>query len=190
MEAIERLDEDIELVRRIRMGDRPSYETFYSRYSALVFTTAFQVLNNQIDAEDVTQSVMFMIWEKSPMYDASRGRPSTWIVAMTRNKAIDRLRAVQRRVRLHERVQNEVSPEDFIEYRQASDELDTNEKGKLVRSAVMKLNKEQREVIEMAYFAGLTQQEIAVRLSQPLGTIKARIRRGMRLGLHGRLSLL
>jgi RNA polymerase sigma-70 factor, ECF subfamily len=179
VEATERLDDDIELVRRIGMGDRPSYEKFYTRYSALVFSTAYQVLNNQIDAEDVTQSVMFMIWEKSPMYDATRGRPSTWIVAMTRNKAIDRLRSVQRRMRLHERVQNEVKPEDFIEFRQASDELDANEKGKIVRSAVMKLNKEQREVIEMAYFSGLTQQEIAARLSEPLGTVKARIRRGM-----------
>lgn len=167
------------MIRQIGMGDRDSFAKFYSRYIGLVYSTAYRVLNNQSDAEDVAQDVMYMIWEKSPMYDASRGKPITWTVTMTRNKAIDKLRSVQRRFRLQEQVMNETDASDFVQDRGPTEDLDTAEKGKIVRSAVMKLSKEQREVVEMAYFAGLTQQEIAARLHEPLGTVKARIRRGM-----------
>lgn len=173
------LEDDIELIRRIGMGDRASFATFYQRYANLVFSTAYRVLNNSSDAEDVTQDVMFMIWEKSPMYDPARGKPITWAVTMTRNKAIDRLRSVQRRFRLQDEVEREADPQDMIQERRPVDELDAIEKGNIVRTAVMKLSREQREVIEMAYFGGLTQQEIAARLDEPLGTVKARIRRGM-----------
>ncbi|MDX2080787.1 MAG: sigma-70 family RNA polymerase sigma factor [Terrimicrobiaceae bacterium] len=180
MEATdENLENDIALIRKIGMGDRPSFEMFYQRYSNLVYSTAFRVLNNASDAEDVTQDVMFMIWEKSPMYDPARGKPITWAVTMTRNKAIDRLRSVQRRFRLQDEVEREANPQDFVQERRPVDELDAMEKGNIVRTAVMKLSREQREVIEMAYFGGLTQQEIAARLDEPLGTVKARIRRGM-----------
>lgn len=170
---------DAELIRRIGMGDRASFESFYNRYIGLVYSTAYRVLNNQNDAEDVAQDVMFMIWEKSPMFDPARGKPLTWALTMTRNKAIDRLRSVQRRFRLQDEVERETEPNDYIHDRIPADEIDSIEKGNLVRSAVMKLNKEQREVIELAYFGGLTQQEIAARLAEPLGTVKARIRRGM-----------
>lgn len=179
MDAADALQDDMELIRKIGLGDRDSFEDFYRRYSGLVYSTAYRVLNNQTDAEDVTQDVMFMIWEKSPMYDPARGKPITWAVTMTRNKAIDRLRSVQRRFRLQDEVEKEANPDDFIHERRPVDELDAMEKGNIVRTAVMKLSKEQREVIEMAYFGGLTQQEIAAKLREPLGTVKARIRRGM-----------
>lgn len=177
--TIDTIEEDIEMIRLIGTGHRESFAKFYARYIGLVYSTAYRVLNNQTDAEDVAQDVMYMIWEKSPMYDSTRGKPITWTVTMTRNKAIDKLRSVQRRFRLQEQVQNETDASDFVQDRGPTEDLDTAEKGQIVRSAVMKLSKEQREVIEMAYFAGLTQQEIAARLSEPLGTVKARIRRGM-----------
>lgn len=179
MEIDETIAADIELIQKIGMGDRASFETFYNRYIGLIYSTAFRVLNNQNDAEDVAQDVMFMIWEKSPMFDPARGKPLTWALTMTRNKAIDRIRSVQRRFRLQDEVEKETQADDFINHRRPADEIDALEKGNIVRSAVMKLNREQREVIEMAYFGGLTQQEIASRLEEPLGTIKARIRRGM-----------
>ena len=170
---------DIELIRKIGMGDYSAFETFYSRHIGLVFSTAFRVLNNRNDAEEVAQEVMFMVWEKSPMFDPLRGKPMSWALTMTRNKAIDRLRSVQRRFRLQDEVERESDPEDFVQAHGPGDELDAIEKGRTVRSAVMMLAREQREVIEMAYFGGLTQQEIAERLQEPIGTIKARIRRGM-----------
>jgi RNA polymerase sigma-70 factor, ECF subfamily len=176
---VESLD-DIELIQRIGVGDRECFEEFYNRHSSLVYSTAYKVLNNADDAEDVTQDVMFMVWEKSPMYEEARGKPLSWAITMTRNKAIDRLRSVQRRLRLKDDVEKETLPlqRGGLEERPA-DLLDAGETRQLVRSAVMKLNREQREVIEMAYFGGLTQQEISQRLKTPLGTVKARIRRGM-----------
>jgi len=161
------------------MGERASFETFYSRYIGLIYSTVFRVLNNGSDAEDVTQDVMFMIWEKSPMYDPARGKPLTWATTMARNKAIDRLRSVQRRLRLHDEVEKEVHGEGTPIFSSSVGNVESAEKGQIVRSAVLKLNKEQREVIELAYFGGLTQQEISTRLREPLGTVKARIRRGM-----------
>ena len=171
--------DDVELMQRIGTGDRASFEEFYRRHIALVFSTAFKILNNSSDAEDVTQEVMFMVWEKSPMYEVSRGKPLNWAVTMTRNKAIDRLRSIQRRLRLNDDAEREIAPPPRLGKDRPSDHLDSGEKQQIVRSAVMKLNREQRQVIEMSYFGGLTQLEISTRLKTPLGTIKARIRRGM-----------
>lgn len=171
--------EEIELIKRIGQGDRASFEKFYDRYAGVIFSTAYRVLNDQADAEDVTQEVFVMLWDKAAMYDSARGKPLTWAVTMTRNKAIDKLRSVQRRFRLRDEVEKEAQTEDFIVERKPFDELESIEKSHLVRNAVMKLNKDQREVIEMAYFSGLTQTEIAEQLNEPIGTVKARIRRGM-----------
>ena len=176
--SIDAID-DVELMQRIGTGDRASFEEFYRRHIALVFSTAFKILNNSSDAEDVTQEVMFMVWEKSPMYEVSRGKPLNWAVTMTRNKAIDRLRSIQRRLRLNDDAEREIAPPPRLGKDRPSDHLDSGEKQQIVRSAVMKLNREQRQVIEMSYFGGLTQLEISTRLKTPLGTIKARIRRGM-----------
>lgn len=161
------------------MGDRESYAEFYDRFSGLIYSTALRVLANEADARDVAQDVLFMIWEKAPMYDPSRGKPLTWAITMTRNKAIDRLRSHQRRSRLSDDFKREMGGEAAQVSSEPFEDLDSSEKGRILRSAVMRLNDEQREAIEMAYFSGMTQQEIASRLSQPLGTVKARIRRGM-----------
>jgi RNA polymerase sigma-70 factor (ECF subfamily) len=171
--------DDVDLMIRMGMGDRACFEEFYSRHIGIIYSTAYRVLNNQTDAEDVVQEVMFMLWEKSPMYEAARGKPLTWAVTMTRNKAIDRLRSLQRRLRLQDEVQMENPAADTIDNLTPAHALRTTEKNELVRSAVMKLSDEHREVIEMLYFGGLTQQEISDRLKKPLSTVKARIHRGM-----------
>jgi RNA polymerase sigma-70 factor (ECF subfamily) len=175
----EQVAEDVALIQQIGQGNRAAFEKFHRQYANLIFSTTFKVLNNQSDAEDVTQDVMFMLWEKSPMFDASRGKPLTWVTTMARNKAIDRLRSIQRRSRLHDEVECEAGREANVSFEQPADSMDSSEQGQIVRSAVMKLNREQRQVIEMSYFMGLTQQQISERINAPLGTVKARIRRGM-----------
>lgn len=171
--------EEVELILKIGQGDRNSFAEFYEKFSAVIVSTAFRVLNDHRDAEDVAQEVFSMIWEKASLYDPARGKPLTWVVTMTRNKSIDRLRSLQRRFRLRDELEKE-SDSGVVQMERAPfEEADAFERGKMVRSAVKKLSKEQREVIEMAYFSGLTQNEIAEELKQPLGTIKARIRRGM-----------
>jgi RNA polymerase sigma-70 factor (ECF subfamily) len=100
-------------------------------------------------------------------------------MTLTRNKAIDRLRAIQRRFRLKDQVEKETQVSGQIAVRNSADEVDAIEKSHIIQSAVLQLSKEQREAIELAFFSGLTQNEIAQELKQPLGTVKARIRRGM-----------
>ncbi|MBV8140672.1 MAG: sigma-70 family RNA polymerase sigma factor [Verrucomicrobia bacterium] len=173
------LEAEIELLRRIGEGDRKSFEEFYDRLSGLLFSTAYRVLNNQAAAEDVLQDVFIQIWEKAPLYNSSIGKPLTWAVTLTRNKAIDRLRSTQRRSRLQEKFQHESEIFEQFEHRSSFDAVVSVETSKLVRQALEKLSKDQRQVVELAFFSSMTQTEIAERLNQPLGTIKARIRRGM-----------
>ena len=170
---------EIELLQRVAQGDRPSFEALYDRFSGVLFSIAHRVLNNQEAAEDVLQDVFIQIWEKAPLYDPARGKPMTWAVTLTRNKAIDRLRSTVRRNRLQDDVQRESETFEQFDDRSSFDAMASGETKQLVRAAMQKLSPDQREAIELAFFSLLTQTEIAERLNEPLGTIKARIRRGM-----------
>ena len=173
------LDAEIALLRRVAEGDRRSFEELYDQFSGVLFSIANRVLNNQEAAEDVLQDVFIQIWEKAPLYDPTRGKPMTWAATMTRNKAIDRLRSTVRRNRLQDEVQREAETFEQFDDRSSFEAAASGDTSKLVREAIQKLSKDQREAIELAFFSSLTQTEIAERLNEPLGTIKARIRRGM-----------
>ena len=178
-DAAQQLDAEIALLRRIAQGDRRAFEELYDGFSGVLFSTAYRVLNNREAAEDVLQDVFIQIWEKAPLYDPARGKPLTWAVTLTRNKAIDRLRSTQRRNRLQDEVQRESETFAQFDDRSSFDAMASGETGQLVREAMQKLTQDQREAIELAFFSSLTQTEIAERLNEPLGTVKARIRRGM-----------
>jgi len=173
------LEAEIALLRRVAQGDRRGFEELYDRFSNVLFSTAFRVLNNQEAAEDVLQDAFVQIWEKAPLYDPSRGKPMTWAITLTRNKAIDRLRSTVRRNRLGDDLEREAKSQDQFDDRSSFDALATEDRGKVVREAIQKLSENQREAIELAFFSSLTQLEISERLNVPLGTVKARIRRGM-----------
>ena len=175
----QQLEAEIALLRRVAQGDRRGFEELYDRFSGVLFSTAYRVLNNQEAAEDVLQDVFIQIWEKAPLYDPTRGKPMTWAVTLTRNKAIDRLRSTVRRNRLQDDVEREAETFEQFDDRSSFDAVASGETSKLVREAIQKLSKDQREAIELAFFSSLTQTMIAERLGEPLGTIKARIRRGM-----------
>jgi len=170
---------EIALLRKIAQGDRRSFEELYDRFSGILFSTAYRVLNQQEAAEDVLQDVFIQIWEKAPLYDPERGKPITWAVTLTRHKAIDRLRSLQRRSRLQDEAQKESQTLEQFDGRSSYDAVSSAETAKLVRAALLSLTADQREAIELAFFSSLTQAEIAERLHEPLGTVKARIRRGM-----------
>jgi len=173
------LEAEIELLRQIGQGDRRSFETLYERFSGVLFSIAYRVLNNQEAAEDVLQDVFIQIWEKAALYDRTRGKPMTWAITLTRNKAIDRLRSAQRRSRLQDELQHESETVDQFDDKSSFDAVSSAETGEMVRAAIQKLSKDQREAIGLAFFSSLTQTEISERLGEPLGTVKARIRRGM-----------
>ncbi len=171
--------EEIALLQATAKGDRDSFQQLHQRYSGVLYSTAYKVLNDEAEAEDVVQDVFVQIWDKAKMYDPKRGRPLTWAVTLTRNKAIDKLRSTQRRFRLKDEFEKESKVAKKPANNDSVDRVFVREKKRIVRSAVMELSAEQRQAIEMAFFNGLTQNEIAEKLDQPLGTIKARIRRGM-----------
>ena len=170
---------EMELLARVGKRDRRSFEQLYERFSGVLFSTAYRVLNDQAAAEDVLQDVFVQIWDKAALYDPARGKPLTWAVTLTRNKSIDRLRSAQRRHRLSEEVEREHSVQEQTPDRSSVDAVETGENKSMVREAVRQLSDAQRQAIELAFFSGLTQSEIAGKLDEPLGTVKARIRRGM-----------
>ena len=172
-------EDDSELLRRTALGDDGSLRELHQRYSGVLRATAFRVLNNVRDAEEVVQEAFVQIWEKASAYDERRGKPLTWAMTLTRNKAIDRLRRVQRRHRLQEDLHQEAQIWDRVSEHDSSDEAVSHETRAMVRSAVIQLSEAQRRAIELAFFGGLTQHEIAQQLDEPLGTVKARIRRGL-----------
>ena len=170
---------DTDLLQLVAAGDHQSLDELHRRYSGVLLATAFRVLNNTRDAEEVVQEAFVQIWEKAGVYDSQRGKPLTWAMTLTRNKAIDRLRRIQRRHRLHDEIEEEAQIWDRIVENDSCDQAVSHETQAMVRSAVIQLSDDQRRAIELAFFGGLTQHQIAEKLDQPLGTIKARIRRGM-----------
>jgi RNA polymerase sigma-70 factor (ECF subfamily) len=178
---------DAELIRRIRAGDRAAFLEFYDRASPLLLAVAARILNERREAEDVLQDVFAQIWHKSQGFDPELGSLTSWAVALTRNKSVDRIRASTRRRRLIEEIAVTAETVEQVPAAAASEQLHGEERAGHIRAALADLSPDQRQVIELAFFAGLSQSEIAERLAQPLGTIKARIRRGM-LRLRDRLG--
>ncbi len=172
------IDVDVELLKQIAKQDREAFAQFYDRHSTLMFSIACKILNDKGEAEDVLQEAFVQIWEKAARYDPKLGKAASWAATLTRNKAIDRIRASQRRTRLTDEatVEQAVLGEGTDS---ANDAVHGHEKARLIQSAVVGLPEEQRHAIELAYFSGLTQDEISKKLNEPLGTIKARIRRGL-----------
>jgi RNA polymerase sigma-70 factor (ECF subfamily) len=170
---------EIALMLRIAQGDQRAFETLYDLFSGILFATAYRVLNNQAAAEDVVQDTFIQIWQKAPQYDPAKGKPLTWAVTLTRNRSIDRLRSTQRRSRMQDDLQAESETFEQFDGRSSLDAISSAETSQRVRDAVNKLPADMREAIELAFFGSLKQSEIAERLNAPLGTIKARIRRGM-----------
>jgi len=171
--------EEMDILHRVARGDRAGFDLLHQRFSGIVYSTIYKVLNDREDTQDVAQEVFAQIWKKARLYEASKGKPLTWVATMARNRAIDRLRSKQRRARLRDAFSEEEKTADFMTQRDAFDDVAASEAGEVVRSAVLELSDEQRQAIEMAYFGGMTQSEIADNLGEPLGTVKARIRRGM-----------
>lgn len=172
---------DGELMRRLGAQDETALAALYDRYSTLVFSVAVRVLHDQSLAEDVTQEVFLRLWRKPQSFDSERGRFLSWLMSVTRNRAIDEQRKRARRQVAEEPV------EAMDWHLPATDRLDDppiaadlHELRDAVRAALSELSDVQRETVWLAYFGGYTQAEIAVRTGAPLGTVKTRIRLALR----------
>ncbi len=171
---------DGELMRQLQGGDEDAFTSFYRRFSPGLFSMIYQILQDQKESEDVLQEAFVQMWKKASTYDSTRSGLFTWAVMISRNKAIDRLRSRQRRARTAEAAAAEFDVVPPIEAQEQADALlGQGEERERVRAALTSLPEAQREAIDLAFFSGLTQVEISDKLGTPLGTVKARIRRGL-----------
>lgn len=168
--------DDADLVRRVALRDAEAFGLLYDRHSTLLYSVALRILADPEEARDVLQQVFLTLHLKAHRYDSALGRPVAWLSIMTRNRSLDRIRSLKRQRECVERIfsdaealQSDGAPATEMEH----DEIAS------LRAAVEQLPDDQRRALQLAYFSGLTQQEIADTLAQPLGTVKARIRRGL-----------
>jgi RNA polymerase sigma-70 factor, ECF subfamily len=168
------------LVRRMAGGDRDALAELYDRLSRPLYATARHILNDAAEAQDVVHDVFVALWENAGSFDSGRGAAFSWAVTLTRNRAIDRLRTRANRARLL----GNSFPDDLgygsdTLHLAGDSRAELGERAQAVRTAMAGLPEEQQRALELAFFSGLTQKEIAVRLKEPIGTVKARIRRGL-----------
>jgi RNA polymerase sigma-70 factor (ECF subfamily) len=176
----ERSSRNSELIRRMSGGDRNALAELYDRLSRPLFATARHILGDAAEAQDVVHDVFLALWENASRFDSRRGAAFSWAVTLTRNRSIDRLRLRANRARLLA----ESSPGDLgfaseLEALGSDEQADFGDRAEAVRKAMAALPAEQKRALELAFFSGLTQREIAEALSEPIGTVKARIRRGL-----------
>jgi RNA polymerase sigma-70 factor (ECF subfamily) len=169
--------DDRELLRAVAGHDKEAFQQLYTRHSAMLFALGLKILSDRAEAEDVLQDAFVQIWKTAASFDNGRGKPVGWFIMLTRSRAIDRLRSRKTRTRLTETVAKDASQSGSAAT--PADQVLASEAQRAVRDAVNALPADQRTPIEMAYFGGLTQFEIAQQLSQPLGTVKTRMRAGM-----------
>lgn len=180
--------DDAALAARIGSGDAEALATLYDRYARVMYSFAIRMLSDPGLAEELTQEVFLRVWRQCGQYQHNRGALLTWILSITHNMAIDEIRRQKRRPQ----VQNP-GEDDLLLISVADHGPDVEQlawlgalRG-LVREALAEIPMAQREVVELAYFSGLTQREIADRLDEPLGTVKTRMRLAL-LKLRERLG--
>jgi RNA polymerase sigma-70 factor (ECF subfamily) len=168
----------IDLLRRVAEGDEAAFAVLYERFSPVLYGVAFRMMNDAGEAEDVLQEGLNYMWRRANQFDPSRSSAFAWATMIVRNKAIDKLRIRLRGERLQERL-NAFRDPDTSQGDTSALEPAFREERARVRSALAELSDDQRQALELSFFSGLTHEEIANQLGTPLGTVKARIRRGL-----------
>ena len=169
-------DRDVELLKAIAAKDDGALGRLYDGYRLILFGVLMRILNNREEAEDVLQEVFLQVWRRAGDFDENRGRPFTWLVTLARSRGIDRLRSLASRERVAMAGANEASEEVSDA---ATDAIRSEQRG-VVNDALSQLPEDQKRPLMLAYFDGLTQSEIAMQLGAPLGTVKTRMRSGMK----------
>jgi RNA polymerase sigma-70 factor, ECF subfamily len=174
---------DQEMIARIGRRDQSAFSALYDRLSGPLYSLTVKMLGDPAEAQDALQDVFLQIWSRAGTYDPEQSSVFSWAVLLTRSRVIDRLRARGRRLRVMVgSSEDKDKPTDEAAastVQSAADTAENSDEAARVRSVLNNLPTEQREAIELAFFGDLTHHEIAARLGQPLGTVKARIRRGL-----------
>ena len=186
MQTSEETRADVVLLDRIVARDASAVAELYDRHSRLLFSLILRILRDRQEAEEVLQEVFLAAWTRAETYNVALGSPAGWLVGIARNRGIDRLRAKGVRDRVIDPSQPSASQPSTVADSPES-WAERSEQQRVVVRALDALPAEQRELIEHAYFLGLTHSELAARFQVPLGTVKTRIRTGM-LALRQQLA--
>jgi RNA polymerase sigma-70 factor (ECF subfamily) len=173
----ENTSDEMSLLARIAQRDHHALAELYDRFAKVLFSVTIRIVRDETRAQEVLQEVFVQIWDRAADYNPRLGKPLTWAVILARNKAIDQLRCMQREGRLMDTLKDFADPTALPA--EPVQQVAAQELAETMKTALRELPVEQRCAIELAFFRGLTQSEIADELRQPIGTIKARIRRGM-----------
>jgi RNA polymerase sigma-70 factor, ECF subfamily len=166
----------VHLIQQVGKQDRDAFSQLYDRFSTLVFTLAMRMLKARSDAEDLLQEVFVQVWRQAHGYSAEGGSPEAWIINIARSRAIDKIRSIRRMGR-------SLSSTDYPPRAESGEDVESPADESQVRMTMnrtlVNLPEAQRKVLELAYLDGLTQTEIAERLTEPLGSVKIRMRFGI-----------
>ncbi len=176
------------LLTSIANGDTIAFETFYDRHSSTIYGLLLKITSDVSDASDLLQETFLQAWQNASRYDSARGSELGWLITIARSRAIDRLRARQTRSTREDESAREVFLDGTpVDHTNVEGDVVQKEMREMVREAMKDLPPEQRRVLELAYFEGKSQSEIAAELSQPLGSVKTRVQLGMKK-LRNRLA--
>jgi RNA polymerase sigma-70 factor (ECF subfamily) len=168
---------DAELVTRLQRRDPQALAELYDRYGRLAYSLIVRVVRDGALAEDLVQETFLRVWNRAQGFDAQRGALGPWLLAVARNRAIDYLRSASGRERNAMELEEVDHPSLYTDMER---DILASDKARVIRAALEKLAPNQREVIELAYFEGLTQTEMAERMGQPLGTVKTWVRTALK----------
>jgi len=178
LSAILRFKDDGALVERLRRRDPDAMGELYDRYGKLAFSVIFRIVRNQSTAEDLLQETFLRVWNRVQAFDAEKGALGPWILTVGRNRAIDYLRSVDGRMAKSSlEIEKMEAPRVFSDM---ETKLFDQDRIQSLKGAFEKLNPNQRMVIELAYFEGLSQSEMAEKMNQPLGTVKTWVRSALK----------
>ena len=173
--------EDQALLARVADGDSRALDTLYDRYARVVYGVALRILGEAELAEDVVQETFWRVWRRARTFQSGRGKAAAWIFGIAHNLSVDELRRQRSRPRsVYDTDQTPVLRDREDSRMDVAANALENERGRIIGAALQQISADQREAIELAYFGGLSQSEIAERLHSPIGTIKTRIRLGLR----------
>lgn len=173
---------DLDLIRRIASGDESAVGSLYDRYGAVLYAVVYRITGQRADAEEVVMEAFGQVWRDASRFESSRGSVAAWLTMIARSRALDHIRSRDRRERAASTAAREDESQGPAMGSWGVDpgyQVEQTERQRRVADALQALSPIQREAIELAYYEGLSQSEIAERLREPLGTIKTRIRLGM-----------
>jgi RNA polymerase sigma-70 factor (ECF subfamily) len=172
---------DLELMEAIKAGDPDALSQLYDRYNGIVKALILRVIHNETEADDLLQEIFMEIWNQAKNFSAQKGKPLGWMVTLARRRAIDGLRKKQAYARAGERLQNETEnqPDAWVQ-NVTEAEITRGDTRQLIRKVIESLPVAQQEAVELAFFQGMSQREIAAKTNTPLGTVKTRLELGLK----------